>query len=138
MSRRLVGIFVLSLLLIGIFGFSVIAADTSGTPPTPPSSEDRSQMEAKMKAEKEAFISTLAGNLGVTVDELNAALKETQEQILAEKVANGEITQEQADKMAERDVSFGFGGPGGPGGHGGPGGPPPRDGSVPGSSSQSQ
>ncbi|KJS16890.1 MAG: hypothetical protein VR69_07810 [Peptococcaceae bacterium BRH_c4b] len=91
----------------------------------------------------QSFISNFADNLGVTEDEVTAALEETQLQMIEEAVEEGTLTQEQADQMIEKiesDEGFGImgfgmghGGPGGPGGRGGPGG----DGKGPGGNSDS-
>ncbi len=118
------GALVLGLLLAAAFGFSAFAE------------EDASDTRAdKMKEAYQTFITKLAENLNIDESELEAALEETQEDILAEQVENGVITQEQADKMSERGFNFGCisgrggpppdgqkgpGGPCGPGGHGGP------------------
>ncbi len=81
-----------------------------------------------MTAMYESFISKFADNLGVSEDEVEAALEETQKQMIDEAVEAGTITQEQADQMTERIESgevcgfMGFGGGHGPGGPGGPGG----------------
>jgi len=77
----------------------------------------------------QTFIAKFADNLGVTEDEVEQALKDTQLQMIEDAVENGTLTQEQADNMSEKIESgegcgfrgFGFGhGPGGPGP--GPGG----------------
>lgn len=118
------GVLILGLLLIGAFGATALAADNSDIGAD------------KMKEAYQSFISKLAANLGVEESVLEAALETTQEEILAEQVESGVITQEQADKMSEMGFNFGcIGGHGGPplGGHDGkggpkgPGGPPPGD-----------
>jgi polyhydroxyalkanoate synthesis regulator phasin len=50
----------------------------------------------------QAFIAKLAANLGVDQDKVNTALEATKKQMLDEAVADGKLTQEQADKMAAR------------------------------------
>jgi len=77
-----------------------------------------------MAAMYENFISKFAANLGVSDDQVKEALDATNEQMLAEAVEQGRLTQEQADNMksGEGFGFFGFGhgrgqGPGGPGGN---------------------
>lgn len=75
-------------------------------------------------ADQAAYLQKLAGKLGVSVDALTAAIKATNLEILDEKVASGDLTQEQADAARSRIENgdgplFGFGGPRGHGpGHG--------------------
>ncbi|MEX0786524.1 MAG: hypothetical protein WD939_07805 [Dehalococcoidia bacterium] len=61
------------------------------------------------------FMSKLAGNLGITEEQLEAAIDETQLEIIDEKVADGTLTEEQAAELRERVESgeplFPFGGP---------------------------
>lgn len=81
---------------------------------------------ATPEADRDAYLTKLAANLGVDVDKLKAAIKTTNLQVLDEKVADGTIPQDRADEMRSRIESgnsffFGMGGKGGPGGHGGPG-----------------
>jgi hypothetical protein len=62
----------------------------------------------------------IAGVLGISVDEYDAAVNTAQQQVLGDAVAEGMLTQEQADRIQERvDEGFGFGMRGGFfGGHG--------------------
>ena len=71
------------------------------------------------------FIASFAANLGVSEDQVKGALDTTKKQMLDEAVAQGKLTQEQADKMnsGEGIGFFGFG-PGKGHGFGGPGGNP--------------
>ena len=59
------------------------------------------------------FIGKLADKLGVSEDELNTAIKDTRIEMIDEAVADGQLTEEQADRMKERveqgDIGFGFG-----------------------------
>jgi uncharacterized protein YidB (DUF937 family) len=68
------------------------------------------------------FIARLAENLGISEEDLQAAVQTTQLEILDEAVAAGRIDEEKAADIRERIESgegFGFHfGPGGPGGHG--------------------
>ncbi|HUG13640.1 MAG TPA: hypothetical protein VMM78_01370 [Thermomicrobiales bacterium] len=59
----------------------------------------------------QAFIERLAVKLGLTTEELQSAVQETQTDMVEEAVANGRITEEQAAEMRERieEGSGGFG-----------------------------
>jgi polyhydroxyalkanoate synthesis regulator phasin len=50
------------------------------------------------------FETALAGVLGITVEELEAARDEVKDRVIEEAVASGEITQEQADLMIAREA----------------------------------
>lgn len=65
----------------------------------------------------QAFIDNLAGKLGLSSDELEATIEESQNEIIDDAVASGELTEEQGEAMKERAANgggFGFG-PGGGG-----------------------
>lgn len=77
---------------------------------------------------RERLHQAIAGILGITVEEYDAAVDTAQEQVLGDAVADGWLTQEQADRLQERmDLGAGarwmgkgfFGGRGGWGMHGG-------------------
>ncbi len=55
------------------------------------------------------FVGKLAENLGITQDELEAAIDETQIEIVDEKVADGTLTEDQAAQLRER-IESGEGG----------------------------
>ncbi|MBA4181920.1 MAG: hypothetical protein C0506_15120 [Anaerolinea sp.] len=80
------------------------------------------------KAEQDAYLQSLATRLGVSVDTLKQALKDTSLEKLAQLVTDGKLTQEQADRI-KTEIESGehlFFGPGGMragrGGHEGRGG----------------
>lgn len=53
------------------------------------------------------FVAKLAANLGIEEDKLTAAIDTTRQQILDEAVAQGQLTQEQADRIAaNKDGNF--------------------------------
>jgi len=56
----------------------------------------------------QSFITKLAANLGVSQDQVTAAVDTTKQQMLDEAVTSGRLTQEQADKMAA-NKGLGFG-----------------------------
>jgi hypothetical protein len=80
---------------------------------------------ADKQANRDAYLEKLASKLGISVDALKA-MKSTNLEILDQKVADGTITQAQADEIRSRIESggawFGVGG-GGAGHHGGGHGP---------------
>jgi len=97
--------------------------------------EQRQQMEQQREAAQQRYIDALAKNLGLDSSTVKAALEQTQKDMQAQRVteiqqavADGKLTQEQADQMIQRMQQGGpgpmMGGPGmgGPG-MGGPGGP---------------
>lgn len=130
MSRKsMIGsVLILALLLVGTLGGFVFAKSTSGD----------DDPAARMKETTQLFITTLAGNLGISVDDLTTALEKTQQDMLNAQVTAGEITQDDADKAIERGLEIGFMGGFGPGGappdgqngqggKGKPAGPPPGE-----------
>lgn len=71
--------------------------------------------------ERDAYLAKLAANLGVDVDKLKEAITKTNGEVIDAKVADGSMTQAQADAMRERMANGGtwfFAGGKGPGGHG--------------------
>ncbi len=104
----------------GVVGTGVVLAqDNSGTP------------TATTQSRVDTYITKLATNLGITEQALRDALKQTGLDMVAQAVADGKITQAEADAItakinAGEGNPFGFGmGRGGPGDHGkhGAGGP---------------
>lgn len=70
------------------------------------------------------FVAKLAGKLGVSPDQLQSAIQQTESELIDEGVASGRITAERAAEMKQRIAEgkgMGFGHRGGPGhGRGGP------------------
>lgn len=60
------------------------------------------QTEGEAASHKDDFVAKLAENLGITQEELEAAIRETQLELLDEAVADGRITEEQAAEIRER------------------------------------
>lgn len=83
---------------------------------------DEDDTTSDRQATQEAYLQALADQLGISLDELKAALKDVSLAQLDQKVADGTITQEQADEIrarieaGETGVRFGFGGKHGRGG----------------------
>ena len=113
-----------SLVLAGT-AFGIVAAQDSGetpsatdTPAATPSDEDSdaTPSDAPKDALHDDYLSTLAENLGISQDELEAALKQTALDMVDQAVANGNLTEEQAAEIRDRIESgeappffFGFG-----------------------------
>jgi polyhydroxyalkanoate synthesis regulator phasin len=59
------------------------------------------------------FLEKLAGKLGIGEDELKTAIEETQSEMIDEAVADGRLTEEQAERLRERlgEGGFPFGSP---------------------------
>jgi AraC-like DNA-binding protein len=112
------GAALLGAVLVG--GIVTANAQDSGT------GSSTQSMPADKQANRDAYLEKLAGKLGISVDALKEAIKSTNLEILDQKVADGTITQAQADEIRSRiesgDTWFGAGG-GGMGRHGGGHGP---------------
>lgn len=104
----------------------------SERPTTAPTDEERAAHEAEHQARHDAMRQAFATELGISVEQLQAAHEAIAEDRLAAQVAAGEITQEQADEKLAR-IQSGEVDHRGPGGHGkGPrGGQPPADAATP-------
>ena len=103
MSRRfrIGSIVVIALLLVGTIGIAAFAQTDSS-----------SGAENLAKAYQN-FVSKLAANLGIDQNQVKSALDATKQQMLDEAVQQGRLTQEQADRLAEKEFwpgcGFGFG-----------------------------
>ncbi len=108
--------------LIGGAGTGIVMAQSgSGTSGTA-STTVQALAHEQGAADQSTFITELAKNLGISEDALRAALKTTSLAHIDKALADGKITQAQADAAKTRIAAgngslFGFGG-----GHGGPGG----------------
>src|SRR6185503_3950066 len=116
--------------IASIIGVTTVAAQQGGSSTNTTSAGTATysaNVAADPAANRDAFLQSLAGHLNIDVATLTAALKQTALDQVAQKLADGTITQAQADEMTARinagDVGFGPGGPGGPrgmdGDHGG-------------------
>ncbi|WP_073237044.1 Fis family transcriptional regulator [Desulforamulus putei] len=78
-----------------------VAFADANTQSTPDQSRDQFYQE---------FISDFAKNLGVSEDQVTAALEATKKQMVQEAVQQGKMTQTQADEiLAQKGFGFGFG-----------------------------
>ena len=86
-------------------------------------------VETVEQAKEDRTLRDLIDESGVSVEELRAAMDEAFQDAVDEALADGAITAEQAEQLAERGTGR-RGGPGGrrgPGGNGGPDGAPPAE-----------
>jgi hypothetical protein len=81
-------------LAVGIIAVAGVGAQEA----TPEPSEDAESETPRL----DHYLEVLAGNLGVSVEELEAALTQTQIDLINEKVADGTLTQEEADEIIAR------------------------------------
>ena len=108
---------------IGIFGGTLVQAQSATSTQTPstqtaPATTDHA---AERAAELNAYMTKLAGNLGISVDALNAAVQKANLATIDELQANGSISAERATEMRTRagEAGAGFMLGGGKGGAGG-------------------
>jgi len=66
----------------------------------------------------DAYMNALAGRLGLSVDQLKAAMQQSHIDLINQAVTEGKLTQEQADRRIQAIQSGQFPGPMGPGGPG--------------------
>ena len=96
------GLAVVAFLALGVTAVGFVAAQTDSEVPTP---------QTGVLGD---FVGKLAENLGISQDELEAAIDETQLEIVDDAVAQDRLTEEQADRIRERIESgegmFPFGG----------------------------
>ena len=108
---RRIGVFAGIVALVGVIGVASVAAAQGA--------DDGAKWPFFGIGEK--MHAAIANALGIGVDEYDAAIDTAQAQVIEEAVADGTLTQEQADQLLER-MGEGFGGRGMPFGLGGRGG----------------
>lgn len=98
-KRHLTGIaVVVVLLIVAVAGVAFAGSNQRAGKP------DRANLQ-------QDFMAKFAANLGVDQAKVTEALEATKKQLLDEAVAKGDLTREQADKMAaQKSGPFGFGG----------------------------
>ncbi|MFP5308032.1 MAG: hypothetical protein ACLGIR_00455 [Actinomycetes bacterium] len=131
-TKTLASLGAATVLVVGLVGAPVLAQagdDATDAPavettthdaqaPTPPADveERHADREARRAERRQAFVDALAEELGISSEELQAAMEAVREDLradrltelearLEEKVAAGELTQEQADAILERAES---------------------------------
>lgn len=100
-------------LVIGAFAIAAVGAQEDSPTPRPAAEEGG-------ETRRDAYKEKLAENLGISLEDLEAAINQTHLDLIDEALADGKITEEQADEMRERVEN---GEPVFPGLHGGHGGP---------------
>lgn len=92
MRKTLLGLGVLSAILAGVLAVGLASAQTST--PEPSATGTPENLATRFKE-------GLAGHLGISVDELNAALDATQYDLIDQAVADGKITEAEAERLKE-------------------------------------
>ena len=92
MRRTLLGGGMLLAIAAGIMAIAVAAAQTSSPTPEPTATGTPANLADRFKTE-------LASQLGISVDQLNTALNNTDAALIDQAVADGKLTQSEADKL---------------------------------------
>lgn len=97
------------LILLGVAGLAlagaaigIVAAQDNGTATPSATDATPADIPADRQAAIDGYLAKLAENLGVTVDDLTGALKQTALDIVDEKVADGTLTEDEAAQIRER------------------------------------
>ena len=98
MNRLLAAGGVIVGLIIGTFAIAAVGAQEDSPSPTPLPSTEEDSGESKRDRYKEL----LAENLGVSLEDLEAAIKQTHLGLIDEALADGKINEEQAAEARER------------------------------------
>jgi hypothetical protein len=97
------GLGLLGLAAAGVIAVSAVGIGGGASAQTPPEDEDKSAIEVHGDRYREL----LAEELGISVDELTAAQKSARDRLLDEKVAEGKLTEEQAERLKSREIGEG-------------------------------
>ncbi len=108
-----VGIAVVALLALGGVAAGIVAAQTGGASTPTEQNATATQQSATPSSATPAhkqqlindFLTRLAANLGISVDQLKKALTTTETQMIDQAVADGKITQAEADKIKAKIAS---------------------------------
>ncbi|MEX0682191.1 MAG: hypothetical protein WD904_01300 [Dehalococcoidia bacterium] len=82
---------------LAVGAVAVVGAGAQEGTPTPDASDS-----ADEQSRVEHYLEVLAGNLGISVEELEAALRQSELDLLDEKVADGTLTEEEAAEIREK------------------------------------
>lgn len=82
---------------LAVGAVAVVGAGAQEGTPTPDATDS-----ADEQSRVEHYLEVLAGNLGVSVEELEAALRQSELDLIDEKVADGTLTEEEAADIRER------------------------------------
>src|SRR3990172_8002635 len=89
------GMVLLALVALAGAALGIVSAQSEGEGEATPQVEEKG-------VRKDEFLSRLAENLGISQEQLEAAMRETALEIVDEKVADGTLTEEQAAGIRER------------------------------------
>lgn len=89
------------LVLVGA-AIGIVAAQDSTETPAATDTPDATPSDEPKDALRDNYLSTLAENLGISQDELEAALKQTALDMIDQAVANGYLTEDQAAAIRDR------------------------------------
>jgi ribosomal protein S20 len=121
--------------LLAVAGGGIAWAESERSTPTPPGAasgkgESHAEKRERFAADRDEFLAGVAERLGVDVDELKEAIEAEALERVDAAVAEGRLSEKQADRIRERIASGRL--PFGPGVHPGRGGPRgERDGRAP-------
>jgi hypothetical protein len=87
--------------LVSVLAIGIIAVGVAGAQEDTPGPADTEEGLDK-KARVDHYLEVLADNLGVSVEDLEAALTQTQLDLIDEKVADGTLTEEEAAEIKEK------------------------------------
>jgi len=86
-----------SILAVTLLGSSLLGAVALAQTPTPPTAQTSGE-----PGPGDVFWTTLASKLGVSVDNLKAAFRDAAKAVVAQRVKDGKLKQELADKLSQR------------------------------------
>jgi uncharacterized protein YidB (DUF937 family) len=92
--------FIVASVLVASIGFGGAGAQEHTATPVP--EEETATPSGEPESRQDRFLSTLAGKLGVSVEELEQAIRDTNLELLDEAVADGRISEEDAARIRER------------------------------------
>jgi uncharacterized protein YidB (DUF937 family) len=113
MKKYLIIMGVVGALAVGIFAIAVAGAQEGSPTPAPSAGDDEGEEERERPLDR--FLDRLAENLGISRDELDSTIDETQIELIDEAVAEGRLDEEKAEELKERiengEPLFPFAGP---------------------------
>lgn len=103
MKRAIIAGGTFAAIIIGAMAVAVAGAQSTSPTATPvPSTTTAPDGNTEKDTQREYFLNDLATRLGVTVDELKADIKESEKALVDKALADGKITQEEADSAKAR------------------------------------
>lgn len=95
MKRYLITATALGAIVVSVFAVAAVAAQEGTPAPVPEDSADG-------EGPRDRFLDALAENLGISREELDSTIDETQIQLIDEAVAEGRITEERGEELKQR------------------------------------